>query len=179
MKTYFSIGSISIEQLVQMCDGTLLQYNNDMDSAMVKSICTDSREADKDSVFCAIKGERVDGHDFVNAAQAGGCRAFLCERVPQNVGFENCSFIVVPNVEKAILTLASGYCQGLSAKTVAVTGSVGKTTTKDMIAAVLNTKYNAFKTKGNFNSVIGMPLLKPKVISTVLSECRFPCWKLP
>ena len=156
MKTFFSIGSIGTDLLARMCEGEPigLEYS----SVSITGICTDSREADRDTVFCALRGERVDGHDYIGAAIANGCRVILCEELREEIGAANAVAILCKNVEDALSKLAKNYRRNLSCQTVAVTGSVGKTTTKDMIAAVLSSGLSAFKTKGNFNSVIGMPL---------------------
>ena len=157
MKITFSLGSVTAEQLALLCEGELRYLNHDhKESFCISGLCTDSREADDQTAFCAIRGERTDGHEYVGAAFERGCRVFLCERIPNT---DLCAaFVLVASVEEALSVLAFNYKKQLSCKTVAVTGSVGKTTTKDMIAAVLGEHFDAFKTKGNFNSVIGMPL---------------------
>lgn len=156
MKTYFSLGAIGAEALARMCEGEPigLEYTK----ASLTGICTDSREADANTAFCALRGERVDGHDYIGAAIALGCRVILCEDYREEIGKAGAIAIVCKNVEEALSSLAKNYRRQLACKTVAVTGSVGKTTTKDMIAAVLSKGFSSFKTKGNFNSVIGMPL---------------------
>ncbi|MBQ9760020.1 MAG: UDP-N-acetylmuramoyl-tripeptide--D-alanyl-D-alanine ligase [Clostridia bacterium] len=156
MKTMFSFGSISPKQLAEMCDTTTI-YGNTA-SVSVCGICTDSREADADTVFCALRGERVDGHDYIETACERGCRVILCEEYREPIAAAGAVAIVVKDCENALAKLAFQYMETLQAKSIAVTGSVGKTTTKDMIASVLSVRYEAFKTKGNFNSVIGMPL---------------------
>lgn len=157
MKITFSLGAIGTEQLAALCEGKLLYLNTPSDTEItVSGICTDSRESDSQTVFCALCGERTDGHDYISAASQNGCRVFLCERVPEiDVA---AAIILVDCVEDTLSVLAANYKKQLSCKTVAVTGSVGKTTTKDMIASVLGEHFSAFKTKGNFNSTIGMPL---------------------
>ena len=156
MKTNFSVGQLLSEDLALLCGGSLIQGANA--PAFVTGICTDSREADEHTVFCALRGERVNGHDFIGAAIERGCRLILCEEKREEIDIHGISAILVSDTEMALSTLASRYTENMNCKNVAVTGSVGKTTTKDMIAAVLAERYTAFKTKGNFNSVIGMPL---------------------
>ena len=123
----------------------------------VTHICTDSREADEHTLFCAIRGERVDGHDFMAKAAALGCVLFLCEHRPQDLA---CNTIQVADTVEALSALARAYrtetMKDLSV--VAITGSVGKTTTKEMTAAVLSQGKSLFKKDGNFNSTIGLPL---------------------
>lgn len=157
MKITFSLGSMTAARLAGLCEGELLYLCcENKENISISGICTDSREADAETAFCAIRGERVDGHDYLSAAHGAGCRVMLCERAPQTP--MDAAVILVKDTEEALSVLARHYQEALSCKKVAVTGSVGKTTTKDMIAAVLGERFQAFKTKGNFNSVIGMPL---------------------
>lgn len=123
-------------------------------TAEVSSLCTDSREAAPGSLFVAIPGERVDGHDFVSKALAQGATCALVER-PGDYPPEKT--LLVPNTVEAMLTLAAWYRSKFSPKVVGVTGSVGKTTTKDMIAAVLSARFRTIKTIGNQNNEIGAP----------------------
>ncbi len=160
------------EELASMCGGTL--YRRGAPTALpLLSICTDSREAGGDTLLCAIRGERVDGHDFLPAAIRAGCRASLCERLP--AGWEELSLdsplgdapaaaIVVEDTVAALARLAGARRDSdlAALHTVAVTGSVGKTTTKEMIASLLAVACREtgkhFKKDGNFNSTIGLPL---------------------
>ena len=124
----------------------------------IGGLCTDSREADANTAFVALSGERVDGHDYIAAALRCGSPAVIAQRAdtfPENA---NAVRMLVADSEAALATLARAYKSSLSCPTVAVTGSVGKTTTKDMIAAVLSQKMNTYRSLGNHNSVIGMPL---------------------
>ncbi len=115
------------------------------------AICTDSREVDADTLFCAIRGERVDGHKYIASS---GCRVALGEYRPEGT---DAAVIVVDDTVSALGCLASEYRKNERTKVVAVTGSVGKTTTKENIAAVLP-QDKTYKTQGNFNSVIGLPI---------------------
>ena len=119
-------------------------------------ICTDSREADRETLFCAIPGERVDGHAYISAAMKLGCRAVLCEKHPDEV----IPAVVVEDTVAALGRLAETYKKSFAHQlfAAAVTGSVGKTTTKECMAAVLAAGENLFKKDGNFNSTIGLPL---------------------
>ena len=127
---------------------------------LITHICTDSREADAHTLFCAIRGERVDGHDYMAKAVELGCAAFLCERIPDGLPSESCACILVEDTVAALSALAlsrrEAEMQDLSI--VAITGSVGKTTTKEMTAAVLSQGKTLFKKDGNYNSTIGLPL---------------------
>lgn len=162
---------LAVSELALMAGGCLCAADNPHHT--VTHICTDSREADAHTLFCAIRGERVDGHAYVSKAAELGCRAFLCERIPENLPDE-AACIVVEDTVNALSSLASSRRGGdLGALTaVAVTGSVGKTTTKEMIAAVLAAGKTIFKKEGNYNSTIGLPLsvmeITPSVDTAVL-----------
>ena len=130
------------------------------ETVAVTHVCTDSREADVNTLFCAIRGERVDGHDYIPKAASLGCSAFLCERLPEEMPTIGWGAIEVPDTVEALGRLAAARRAGeLSELAVtAVTGSVGKTTTKEMLCAVLSAARPTFKKDGNYNSTIGLPL---------------------
>lgn len=128
------------------------------DEIKFNGICTDSREAGPGVLFVAFRGERVDGHSYISKAVELGSKCILAERQIDGID-SSVSFIIVDNSEKALMKMAKIYSERTKArKTIGITGSVGKTTTKEFIGAVLAQKYKTFKTVGNFNSVIGMPL---------------------
>ena len=121
----------------------------------ISSVVIDNRKAKKDSLFIAIKGENHDGHDFIfEAVKAGAC-AVVCEKKPEGL---TVPCITVKDTRQAIMSLAKYYRDKFNINTVGITGSVGKTTTKEMIATVLESKFKTLKTKGNFNNEIGLPL---------------------
>lgn len=125
----------------------------------ITSIVTDSREAEVGSLFVAIKGERFDGHDFIAQAIENGAAAVIAERVPEEIAKDAARRVIVtPNSVEALGAVAAAYKARIKPKTVAVTGSVGKTTTKEFVFAVAGAGYAAHKTAGNFNNEIGMPL---------------------
>lgn len=159
MKVRIGKGEMSLGALAEVCGGKLFLKGLD-DSVAFSYIATDSREADRETLFAAMRGERVDGHDYMEKALALGDRVFLCERIPSALvdGKNAFGAVVVENTEKALGLLASAYSDAIEHKTVAVTGSVGKTTTKEWIAAVLGEKYVLHKTKANHNSTLGMPM---------------------
>ena len=148
---------LNLHTLADMAGGRLVLNGVSENTDLVR-ICTDSREADGDTLFCAIRGERVDGHDYMARAAAVGGVAFLCERLPADVSVY--AAILVEDTVEALGRLAGARREGdLRALSVtAVTGSVGKTTTKEMIYAVLSAAQNVFKKDGNYNSNIGLPL---------------------
>lgn len=125
----------------------------------VTSVTTDSRETESGSLFVALKGERFDGNDFVEQALSRGAAAVIAERLPKSLSADDAErVLVVPDSLEAFGKVARAYKSRIAPKTVAVTGSVGKTTTKEFIAAVASARYIVHKTEGNFNSEIGMPL---------------------
>ncbi len=157
MKVKFSIEHISTGTLARLCGGEIRVMGN-LDACSIKGICTDSREAAPGYAFAALRGERVDGHSFIPNVLAAGCNCVICERGSEALQNSDAIVILVKDTELALCRLANSYKQYLRAKTVAVTGSVGKTTTKDLIASVLSQKCETFSTTGNHNSLVGMPM---------------------
>lgn len=156
MKIRFSVNQISFGTLARLCGGEL--HQGALGEVAVRYICTDSREADRETAFVAMRGERADGHDFIAVALSRGCRCVICEHRTEELERSDATAIVVGNSELALSLLANNYRNYLHCKTVAVTGSVGKTTTKDLVASVLSVGTHAAKTQGNHNSLVGMPL---------------------
>ena len=127
--------------------------------AVITSITTDSRETESGSLFVALKGDRFDGHDFIPQAIARGASAVIAERMPEGISEDDIMrVLVVPSSLEALGKVAKAYKSRIKPRTIAVTGSVGKTTTKEFIYAVVSARYLAHKTEGNFNSELGMPL---------------------
>ncbi len=125
----------------------------------ITSIVTDSREAESGSLFIALKGERFDGHDYISQALARGAAAVIGERVPEGLEADEAKRVMVtPSSLEALGKVAAAYKARIKPKTIAVTGSVGKTTTKEFVFSVANSKFLAHKTAGNLNNEIGMPL---------------------
>lgn len=121
----------------------------------VTSVVRDSREVTEGTLFVAIKGERVDGHDFINQVFDKGAAAVFCDHVPEDA---KGPCILVDNTVEALQKLAEWYRELLNIKVVGITGSVGKTSTKQMVASVLGAQFNVLKTPGNYNNEIGLPL---------------------
>ncbi len=147
---------ITAHTLARMCRGVL--QNEENSNLNIKALCTDSREADSNTAFFALQGERVNGHDYIPAAIEAGCTCIVCEEIPQVALHQNVAFITVKDSEMALSYMAGAQLEGRNYPTVAVTGSVGKTTTKDMIAAVMREGKKTYVSSGNHNSIIGMPL---------------------
>ncbi len=118
------------------------------------SICTDTRKITSGCLFIAIKGDNFDGHSFAKRAVESGASAVLCEKDCGLGDFQ----IVVENTRTALLDLAGYYRSKFDIPVVGITGSVGKTTTKEMTHAVMSVKYNTLKNEGNLNNEIGVPL---------------------
>lgn len=155
MKIKLGLGRLTADKVASICDGTLYSVACE-NKVIFETVCTDSREADNTSMFVAIRGERVDGHSFISNVVKQGCRCVIAERLPLDV--KGVAVILVKDSVRAIRDIAEYIKSQVEIKTVAVTGSVGKTTTKEFISAVLDRKYNLYKTEGNFNSTIGMPM---------------------
>jgi UDP-N-acetylmuramoyl-tripeptide--D-alanyl-D-alanine ligase len=157
MKIKLGLGKANMSQIALWCGGELYNFTNDADVAF-EYVCTDSREADENTMFVATRGERVDGHDYIIKAIEQGCRCILCEYVPTNISGKQAAYVVVENSVDAFSDCAKGYRSGRYMPIVAITGSVGKTTTKELCAAILRRRFKTYCTEGNFNSVIGMPM---------------------
>jgi UDP-N-acetylmuramoyl-tripeptide--D-alanyl-D-alanine ligase len=128
-------------------------------------VVTDSRQAVPGSLFVALRGERDDGHDFVADARRRGAAAVLSCRPDDGrdpgAGARSSALpltIVVPDTLRALQGLASSWRSQQEAKVVAVTGSIGKTTTKETIASVLSRRFAVHRSLGNMNTEIGLPL---------------------
>lgn len=121
----------------------------------LSGISTDSRTVEPGCLYLALRGDRFDGHDYISAAFDKGALAAVAERVPAN---EDRPVMVVKDTHQALLDLAAAYRRRFDIPVVGVTGSVGKTSTKEMICAVLSTRYRTLKNEGNRNNEIGMPL---------------------
>ena len=145
----------SLKYIADSCDGELL---NGSPSASVTRLCTDSRQARAGDLFIALSGERFDGHDFLDEVIGRKVAAVLVERdkVPgDNIA---CGVIAVPNTRIALGRLGAGYRQDFSLPVVAVGGSNGKTTTKELIGSVLSQRFKTVRSAASFNNEIGVPL---------------------
>ena len=146
--------NLTLENITQVCSGTYYGPAGKLQEE-VSSIITDSRKADKGCLFVPIVGERVDAHKFIPQVMAAGALATLSERVLEQADFP---YIVVESSLQAVKDIAEFYLKQLEIPVVGITGSVGKTSTKEVIASVLSQKYRTLKTQGNFNNELGLPL---------------------
>lgn len=145
---------LSLARIAQVCGGKYTGREQDK-SREVTSITTDSRRAEPGGLFAAIKGERVDGHSFIPSVFEKGALCVISEHeLPEAAG----NYIQVESTLEALKAIAEEYLEQLRIPVVGITGSVGKTSTKEMIAAVLSQKYRVLKTAGNFNNELGLPL---------------------
>ncbi|CAI3461457.1 MAG: UDP-N-acetylmuramoyl-tripeptide--D-alanyl-D-alanine ligase [Enterococcus cecorum] len=141
---------LTIKEIAQV-----LGISGIVDEREISSVEFDSRKIEKNDLFVPLPGTR-DGHDFVKAAKENGAIATLWQKEKANVPSD---LVVLPveDVTQAFQIIAQYYKQKIAPKTVAITGSNGKTTTKDMTASVLAQKYRTYKTQGNYNNDLGVP----------------------
>ena len=155
---------MTIREIMEAVGGSLLGEFGDLNRA-VSRVETDSRTIHPGSLFIPLVGERFDGHAYINAALEGGAAGCFTQRERDSY-LPGKFYIKVKSTHRALRDLAKYYKQKFPIPVVAITGSVGKTTTKDMVAAVLGEKYNVLKTEGNLNNDIGVPMtllrLKPE-----------------
>ena len=147
--------TITLAQLVQATKGTLLGEGYDPE-AVITGVESDNRVVKEGDIFLAFVGENTDGHRFVKAALEAGAAGAVVSRKPEEV-VPGKFYVLVEDTILALGELAHWYRQQFAIPVVGITGSVGKTTTKDMIASVLSEKYETLKTQGNFNNNIGLP----------------------
>lgn len=119
----------------------------------ITAVCTDTRELTPGCLFIPIKGARFDGHDYISAAIRAGASAALSERP-----IEGLPVVLVSSTRLALMQIAAGYRREFTPRVCGVTGSVGKTTVKEMIASVFSTRWKTLKNEGNLNNNIGLPL---------------------
>lgn len=149
---------LTLEQVARDTSGIILRGDP---AAVVRGVSTDSRMVDHDQLFVPLVGQRFDGHSFIGDALARGAVGVLLgagRELPANVSHD-AGVIAVDDTLTALQRLAAGQRRRLrKGRVVAVTGSTGKTTTKDMIAAIFADRHRTVHTRGNFNNEIGLPL---------------------
>ena len=146
--------NMSLEKITAACGGTYFGDKTKL-PLEVSGVAIDSRKIEKDFLFVPIVGERVDGHTFIPQVMEQGALCTLSEKPLENADYP---YILVKSSEQALKDIAEYYRCSLDIKVVGITGSVGKTSTKEMISSVLEQKYCVLKTAGNFNNEIGLPL---------------------
>ena len=144
--------NMTVERIAELTGGELHGGGGDRP---VAGAVRDNREVTPGVMFCALPGARRDGHEFIAAALEAGAPCCLAQRVPDGV---DGSVITVPDVAKAMAKLAAACRDEVKVPVVGITGSSGKTTTKEMCACVLSRKYRTLRTEKNFNNELGVPL---------------------
>ena len=147
--------TMTVHEIAAAVEGRWL--NPGEGAAAVAAVSTDSRKLPQGCLFIPLVGERFDGHDYIDRALEAGAAGCLCARVPETLR-EDKFYIRVEDTRLALRALAAAYRDRFDIPVVQITGSVGKTTTKDMVASVLGQKLNVLKTPENFNNDIGTPL---------------------
>ncbi len=144
---------VSFEQLAEGMQGTLVRG-----SGIVTRLHTDTRTIRGGDCFVALKGENFDGHHYVLGSAEGGAVAAVVSKIPEGDFPESFGFILVDDPLKALQRYAQFYRQSLKVRVVGITGSSGKTSTKEFIKSVLSQKFKTVATVGNLNNHIGVPL---------------------
>ena len=145
--------NLRCEEIIQATNGVLISGSKHVEFT---NISTDSRKIDCGDLFIPIVGERFDGHEFINQSLEAGASACLTHKLTAPV--EGKTIIKVENTLKALGDIARYYRGKFKIPVIGITGSVGKTSTKEMVASVLGQRFNVLKTEGNFNNEIGLPL---------------------
>ena len=141
----------TVSDLAALVGGTLSGEG----SAQVTSIVKDNRVAVPGCLFAALPGEKNDGHRFIASAFDAGAVCALAKFVPEG---ETRPVITVPDVQSALETIGADFRRRLTIPVLGITGSVGKTTAKEMVASVLSQRWSVLKTPGNYNNQLGVPL---------------------
>lgn len=148
--------SLTVEEILKSTEGKLICGDNNYE---IKKIVIDSREADESSMFVAILGESQNGHKYIKSAYDLGCRAFLIsDESFLTEELEGSSVIKVENTEIGLGRIAKYYRGAFDIPVIGVTGSVGKTTTRDMIYSVVSNNFKTLKNEKNLNNQFGVPL---------------------
>ncbi len=153
--------NLTINDIISATGGELAlpgSYDPGILSGKATGVFIDSRLCGEGSVFVAIKGERSDGHDYIKDVFAKGALCVICEHLPDTGKTVYGPCIVVGSSTEALKKLAAYYRSTLDIRIVGIVGSMGKTSTKEMVASVLSQHYKTHKTGGNFNNEIGVPL---------------------
>jgi len=158
--------SLTLEQILKAVDGKILVSGK---KSSFNKVSTDTRKIEEGSIFIALKGENFNGNEFaVKAAESGAELCIIDEVLEKDMKkYRTSSVILVDDTKQALLDLAEFYRGTLkNIKVIGITGSTGKTSTKDITFSVLQSKFKVFKTLGNFNNEIGLPLMIFKLDNT-------------
>ena len=143
---------MKVYEIVEATQGILVSGNKDDE---INFFSQDSRQMTNGGMYIPLKGERFDGHNFIESAFQTGAQAIISEK---DVNYEDKIVIKVKDTYQALKDMASYLRNHRPVKVVGVTGSVGKTSTRDMVYSVVKQKYKTLKTEGNYNNEIGLPL---------------------
>ncbi len=146
--------NMTLQNIATACQGQLV-CKKEQEQINITGAVLDSRKVEEGYLFFATKGEKVDGHSFIPQVAEKKAACVVCEKAPENVEIP---YILVEDSFVALKKIATFYRENLTIPVVGITGSVGKTSTKEMISSVLSTRYNVLKTEGNFNNEVGLPL---------------------
>lgn len=151
---------LTIEKIASICGGSLAGNITDTGREPL-SISIDSRSVSPGDLFAAFRGEQTDGNEYLGKAFESGASACITDRLPETEAAG--TIILVDDVQKALETIAAEFRKIIDIPVVGITGSVGKTTAKEMIAAVLSVKYNVLKTDRNYNNQLGVPITLSRI----------------
>lgn len=149
------MNEITVREIVESTKGSLLRGD---ESTKISGVSTDSRNAKFGDAFFPLIGEVHDAHKFIPQVVENGCRTLIVSDKAAAEKYEDCNVIAVSDTLEALQAVAKYYMSKLNVKTIAVTGSVGKTTTRDMVYYICSEKYKTGRTVGNYNNDIGVPL---------------------
>ncbi len=142
---------LTLKQIAQWCGA---QISAEQEDVLVQGVCADSRKVKQGDLFIALCGERVDGHEYVaQAAEKGAVAALVMKSVQADI-----PCLLVEDTVRAYGALAAGYRRMLGVQVIGITGSVGKTTTKEMLAGALSSTYRTSRSEGNHNNHLGVPM---------------------
>src|SRR5258705_8844011 len=162
---------LSLSQIAQLAGGSLPSGTG---TVVIDKVSTDSRTIKRGELFVALRGENFDGHNFIEAtAIAGAAAAMVDSNWKENVP-ENFALIRANDTLQAYQQLAANYRKSLTLRVVAITGSNGKTSTKDFAGAVLARQFRVTKTQGNFNNHVGLP----RTILEATSRDEVAVWEI-
>src|SRR6187399_992458 len=145
---------LKLSQIAQFAGASLSSGDG---TIVIKKVSTDSRTIKPGELFVVLRGENFEGHDFIEAAAKAGAAGALVDFVWADKVPNNFAILRATDTLKAYQTLAANYRRSLTLRVVAITGSNGKTSTKDFAAAVLARRFRVTKTQGNFNNHVGLP----------------------
>ena len=152
---------ITLQQIAEACGGKLCHAEG-KENMQIEGAVLDSRQVEQGFLFFATRGEKVDGHSFIHKAVEQGAVCVVCEQVTEAEA-EKVPYILVDSSFQALKDIAEDYRKRLDITVVGITGSVGKTSTKEFVAGVLSEQYHVLKTEGNFNNEVGLPLTILKI----------------